>query len=276
MLLGYVDWVLIFCPYFYILYLSTNDIPKQKNMKIKKFKKTLSRLSVLMNTMDDNESLSKLEKDLIRKHLLDLYDLTFGAEDKHAESGVKSVKASTSVYDKVFEEEISSQPKSTSIPKSIDIEVEPSEVKEESYINLEPTVNSTPKVEPKVVSEEPVQTSVVKEVPVKTSDFISEEHAEILDYGSASNDLSDRLSESPISDLTKAMGINERMLTVNELFDGDNAAFKLALNTLNEMSSYDEAKSYISSQLIEKYMWVSPKKRKKAKVFIKLVKRRFN
>ena len=72
------------------------------------------------------------------------------------------------------------------------------------------------------------------------------------------------------------MGINERMLTVNELFDGDNAAFKTSLSALNDMANYEDAKSYISAQLIEKYNWVSPKKRKKAKVFIKLVKRRFN
>ena len=52
------------------------------------------------------------------------------------------------------------------------------------------------------------------------------------------------------SDLTKAMGINERMLTVNELFDGDNSAFKAALSALNGLDSYEAAKSYISTQLI--------------------------
>ena len=104
---------------------------------------------------------------------------------------------------------------------------------------------------------------------------MKEEHEEIFEQETTS-DLSERLSETPISDLTKSMGINEPMLTINELFNGDNNSFKKALSELNEMTSFGDAKQYISEQLIEKYNWVHPKKRKKAKVFIKLVKRRFN
>lgn len=255
-------------PIFLYFVFNTNAIQETSFMKIKKFKKTLSRLSVLLNTMDDNEKLSQLEKDLIRKHLLDLYDMTLESANVSSESAPKET-SSKSVYDEVFE--------TPSVKEPIKIqEAEPVQEEElqQTYIDLEP---SQSKKEGFVLDLVENQSSISSELASsKQVVEISDEHADILDYGSDSNELSDRLSERPISDLTKAMGINERMLTVNELFDGDNSAFKAALSALNGLDSYEAAKSYISTQLIEKYNWVSPKKRKKAKVFIKLVKRRFN
>lgn len=245
-------------------------------MKIKKFKKTLSRLSVLINTMDDNERLSKLEKDLIRKHLLDLYDLTFAGDEKQEEySEVQEDVVQVVMEQKEAPIQLVEVPKEEPMQKRVQREVVEEPVRQKTYVDLEPSI-STPKETEVHLKEEPVRVVSVEQPAIETNAFISEEHAEILEYGSETNELSDRLGDSPISDLTKAMGINERMLTVNELFDGDNGAFKQSLSALNEMSSYNEAKSYISNQLIEKYNWVSPKKRKKAKVFIKLVKRRFN
>lgn len=245
-------------------------------MKIKKFKKTLSRLSVLINTMDDNERLSKLEKDLIRKHLLDLYDLTLAGDENQEDytelqEDVVQVVPKQRVAPVQRVEVLKEEP----VQERAERAVVEEPVRQKTYIDLEPSI-STPKETEVQIKEETVPVVAVEQPVTETNAFINEEHAEILEYGSENNELSDRLGDSPISDLTKAMGINERMLTVNELFDGDNSAFKQSLSALNEMSSYNEAKSYISNQLIEKYNWVSPKKRKKAKVFIKLVKRRFN
>ena len=240
-------------------------------MKIKKFKKTISRLTVLLNTMDDNEKLSNLEKDLIRKHLLDLYDMTLeNTETEKAEHKVKEVHVS-SVYDEVFEESVIAKPEKTQ-----QIETPIKQLVEEEHIDPEPVLVEEEAYQTTQLVEEPILESSKPLTTGSRKQLINDDHADILDYDSETNELSDRLGESPISDLTKAMGINERMLTVNELFDGDNAAFKTSLSALNGMANYEDAKSYISAQLIEKYNWVSPKKRKKAKVFIKLVKRRFN
>ena len=240
-------------------------------MKIKKFKKTISRLTVLLNTMDDNEKLSNLEKDLIRKHLLDLYDMTLENTDtEKEEEKVKGVSVS-SVYDEVFEEPVIAKPE-----KIQQTEAPIRQLEEEEHTDPELVLVKTEAYQTKQVVEEPILESSKPLTTGARKQLINEEHADILDYDSETNELSDRLGESPVSDLTKAMGINERILTVNELFDGDNTAFKTSLSALNDMANYEDAKSYISAQLIEQYNWVSPKKRKKAKVFIKLVKRRFN
>ena len=88
-------------------------------------------------------------------------------------------------------------------------------------------------------------------------------------------DLADRLANAPIRDLTKAMGLNERMFTVNELFGGKKASFDEAMHTLNHLSSYEQAKVYLASNFALQHRWNSEDKLKKAQNFMKLVYRRY-
>jgi hypothetical protein len=91
----------------------------------------------------------------------------------------------------------------------------------------------------------------------------------------AGKELSDRLSNAPIADLTKAFGLNDRLLTQNELFGGNKSAFDETVKDLNNTGSFDTAKSYLID-LATRYNWAANEDRKKqAKSFIKLVRRRF-
>lgn len=259
-------------------------------MKIKKFNKILSRLNVLAESVSGSDTISSLEVDLIKKHLLDLYELTLSEDNSVVVATEEKADTFKAKYDEVFDlsTKVSSKPQQAvwqnktvaSPPPPVEEPKEPV-VSEPVKVNIEKPaeVVTSESEQQKTVHVEPVpepikQYSEPKQETLKVSD-ISEDHEEIFEQES-SNDLSERLSETPIADLTKSMGINERMLTINELFDGDNQSFKKALSDLNNMHSFEQAKNYISLQLIEKYNWVHPKKRKKAKIFIKLVKRRFN
>lgn len=71
------------------------------------------------------------------------------------------------------------------------------------------------------------------------------------------------------------MGYNDRAFTVNELFAGDAESFKSAIQTLNSLTSFAEAKSFLVANAAIKYDWAAAERVKKAKNFIKLVKRRF-
>ena len=84
------------------------------------------------------------------------------------------------------------------------------------------------------------------------------------------------MGELPIKDLTKAMGLNEKIFTINELFGGDGKAFDTALKTLNTFNSFEQAKAYLSENFAGQYKWNSRSKKKKAINLIKLVKRRYN
>jgi hypothetical protein len=67
--------------------------------------------------------------------------------------------------------------------------------------------------------------------------------------------LADQLNKQPIKDLVAAIGLNERYLYANELFEGDMEEFKKVLNTLNDFSSGAEAKIYFREQLRSQYGW---------------------
>ncbi len=85
-----------------------------------------------------------------------------------------------------------------------------------------------------------------------------------------------KLGELPIVDIRKAMGLSERISTLNELFGRDGMAFDAAITTLNSLRSFDEAKHYLIQNVAGKYEWTKSDERKlRAKDFIKLVRRRY-
>ncbi len=90
----------------------------------------------------------------------------------------------------------------------------------------------------------------------------------------AARELSEKLSERPIADLTRAVGYNDKMLYTNELFGGELVSFNSAVSRINSMGSFAEARKYLA-HLAEQNNWTSPKKTGSAKSFIKLVRRRF-
>lgn len=99
-------------------------------------------------------------------------------------------------------------------------------------------------------------------------------HDELFE-SSPNSDLSDKLANTKIDDIRASMGLNERVLIINELFGGNALEFDRSLKTINRMTKFDELKSYLSEQLIEKYDWTSDAKIDKAKDFIQLMRRKF-
>lgn len=88
-------------------------------------------------------------------------------------------------------------------------------------------------------------------------------------------DLTNRFGQSPVTDLSRSMGINERILTINELFDGNQLAFNECVSRLNVLSSYEQAVAFLSDNAASQYAWAMPQKKHKAQNFLKLIKRRY-
>lgn len=87
--------------------------------------------------------------------------------------------------------------------------------------------------------------------------------------------LSSRLGQLPISDIGKSMGINDRILTINELFKGDKDSFLKCTKKLNEMDSFDQAQEFLLQGVAAKNDWSSPIRRGKALTFLQLIRRRY-
>jgi hypothetical protein len=127
--------------------------------------------------------------------------------------------------------------------------------------------------EPEVVQ----RTTVHVETVVKTAGngFNASDMAPLFAI-QESRDLSDKLRLSRVDDLSRAMGINERFLTINELFGGDHESFDHALRSLNSMTSFQDARDFLEKEIIGRYGWLDERRQKKALVFIQLVQRRYS
>jgi hypothetical protein len=88
-------------------------------------------------------------------------------------------------------------------------------------------------------------------------------------------DLSEKLDSSPIENIQKALGLNARILAQNELFRGDKSSFDNAIQKLDAMNHFEDAKSFLCDEIIPMYDWTHEDRLKKAQEFIKLVRRRY-
>ncbi len=111
-----------------------------------------------------------------------------------------------------------------------------------------------------VRKEQSLKTDPAKEV----NDAISNDRPE----------LAQRFMESPVRDLKKAIGINDRYRFIQELFAGEEMLFDQAIKTINGFSIYQEAEFWIRKELKAKRNWNANDP--VVMQFDQLVKRRFS
>ncbi len=82
------------------------------------------------------------------------------------------------------------------------------------------------------------------------------------------------LQGTPVKDLRKAIGINDRYLFINDLFRGDETMYERSIKTINSFNIYPEAEYWIQRELKVKLGWLEEVEA--VKIFDQLVKRRFS
>lgn len=87
-------------------------------------------------------------------------------------------------------------------------------------------------------------------------------------------ELASVLKETPIRDLKKAIGINDRYLFVNDLFRGDDTMYERSIKTINSFNILAEAEYWIQRELKVKLGWNEDTEA--VKHFDQLVRRRFS
>ncbi len=150
---------------------------------------------------------------------------------------------------------------STEKEETISEEPEPSateEQKEEEEVDTkekDETVPAKKAAKPKLHSAEKVQ--------VKTTH----------QHQKADDSLAQKLRKTPIDDLRKAIGLNQKFLLINELFDGDADTYNASIDQLNGSSSLDAATTWIQSELRNRFDWDDESTT--VQDFLDLVERRF-
>lgn len=84
--------------------------------------------------------------------------------------------------------------------------------------------------------------------------------------------LADKLKMTRINDLRTSIGINQKFLFMNDLFEGENTVFNNAINRLNSCGNGEEAKTVLSEYSV-KYGWSNDSER--VVQFFELIERRY-
>lgn len=136
---------------------------------------------------------------------------------------------------------------------------------------------------------EPVRTFVpitkIEEIPTfayqqkeafDLNDRISTESGQTLNerLKTEKRELGHLLKESPVKDLKKAIGINDRFVFIEELFRGDENMYERSIKTINGFSIFPEAEYWIQRELKTKIGW--DEESPAVKHFDQLVRRRFS
>lgn len=219
----------------------------------------LEKINALYKNLSaDGGRVSGIEKDLMRAYLQQLYEQFLPLSDSQTETAEHVV---------------------------VDFPVVAPREKKKVEI-LKPAVETPPPPPPPPPVPAPtakkplvaeVEEEEEEETPVifhKKADAPDDELENLFEHHQA-RELSEKLSELPIPDLNKAMGLNERIFTINELFDGDQEAYKQTIQVLNGFHSFDDAKNYLVKEIAIRFNWAHVSKKNKAKNFIKLVRRRY-
>ena len=239
-------------------------------MNLAKSKLVLKKINNLYDSLELGDEISKIEKDLLLDYIKELYEMVIQIEnkkDKKSKNPIeleKSFKKKEKKKNQIRTEEVEESIPSSPVKENIEVTFE--EVLAESepiiekissngngvHLKAEPIVNSAP--------------SPIKKVSPELESLFDESIINQVDY---------RFSQTPITDITKAMGINERLLIINLLFNKDQQDFNYITSKLNYFNSFDEATQYLKSEVADKYDWANVEKREKAIEFIKLIKRKY-
>lgn len=255
-------------------------------MDLQQAKILLEKLTRLNNSMLlDEGNISAIEKDLMRSYIRDLYDTMIDGSKSIARPKVQIVEPVPQPKEPVIEERVEIIKKAPIDHQSIADEAQKladkvAENARKAAAQLSTNPISVPTPRPKVVEQPkvvPVQAAPVEATTSNGSAPISSRDHEIeaLFEISQAKQLSEKLSETPIPDLSKALGLNEKIFTINELFGGNKAVYEDTVETLNGFSNFSEAKDFLIDRIAKNFNWSSNEKRKKAKIFIKLVFRRY-
>jgi hypothetical protein len=251
-------------------------------MNLKQAEIILEKISRLYKSMKlDERNIDAFEQDLMLSYIRQLYE-SF-SPDKPVSKRIKPVLPPVDTEEDV----IINVPKPTA-PKVPKVMETPKAVEKPEVVD-KPKVTPTPKApEPPKVVETPKPTPTPspsiattqqpepEPKPMRAAVGLSPEDRAVLFEFKQATELSEKLSMAPIRDLTKAMGLNEKIFTINELFGGDSKLFDETIKKLNTFSTFDRAADYLASGVAYTQQWTERDKKKKALSFIHLVKRRYN
>ena len=239
-------------------------------MDLQQAKVLINKINSLFKGMEGgNQEPSSIERDLMLSYVRALYEefLNVRSDLPTEKKPIRSTETGSS--EPAFEVIAPKAPKKVSKPKIIEVP--------DSLKDLKPTPPPKPKAKPKPVKKAPPKPVAKPEPQYQKAAAPTPEKAK--KYNSlfefkAAKELSEKLGERRIDDLTKSMAINDRLLYMNELFGKDFNSLNETLKVLNKYEDLDNAKGLLIN-LAERFDWLDEERVPIAQNFIKLVRRKY-
>lgn len=265
-------------------------------MNTQRAKILLEKVNALFKSMSvDEVNVTSIEKDLMLSYLRQLYDsILENNQGVTQPSAIATSSQNTYTPPKVASSKpVYKPPRIIEIPDSLREDLDASKPSSKSKkknknkskssqkppriitppkLDATPTKAPTPIEKPVVIPKpQPKPTPPPKPAPTPVA---NDKYDQLFEF-KAAKELSEKLSQRPIRDLTKAFSLNDKLLYANELFGKELFVFNEEVKKINALKSFDEAKNYLA-QLADKFNWSSKNKIPMAKEFVLLVKRRFS
>ena len=236
------------------------------------FEKILTSINDLENKamrIKNKGELSTIELDLIKQRVRELYDqlLSIDIQEKPGASSPPS-EAKGPIHSEPIQETLQKKPTEDTTTEDIISQSSASEIEE---------TESEPKNEPSP-EKIPHKTEEVKETKASKNnqEIVADKYQNTKTFRhdnlakqQPKNDLSSKIQSKPITDLSKASGVNDKFLFIRELFDGNRDRYHEAIQLLNEIPTFEEAETYLKETF--DWDWEDPVTGK----FIELIKRKF-
>lgn len=282
-------------------------------MDLAKAQRLLNKIQAFID--GNGHELSRLEKDLIKSYVQQLYEAVTSEETINANEQVKESEPFSQKSNKIETSGKQDSPMNhvTELPKSepfkpVYKEYMPPAPKpeQEAYSEYAPPVTKqeppvykeyTPHIkerEPEKEMPKPEEKMAApiiqqKTEPVHVSEPVKENKTSFSDAAHSDpndplNKLFDlqkpdetvnRFGHVPIASIESAMGLNERIFTLNELFGGDKGLFEAWCSKLNSLGSFAEAKNVLRTGPASDFKWAEPERIKMAEQFLRIVSRRY-
>jgi chemotaxis protein histidine kinase CheA len=256
-------------------------------MNIHNIKNPLEKILHRLESLDPDQDIHPLDHNFFTAELQKAYNALYQIDSSRSsaeEEGEHPGKNTLFEFEaeQLAEKESKSEESEESSPKAEPAKPKPSP-------SVPPAPKKAPPSPPQATPEKKPATVESTEVKEKenspTPKTASSEDSTTTDFSKdvqelfqikESSELSERLSRLPITDIWSAMGLNERIFTQNELFDGDAESFQKTVKELNECQTFEEAQELLAYGPIENFDWAAAERRNIAKNFIRLVKRKYS
>ena len=253
-------------------------------MNLKQSKVILEKINALHNSMSmDDGNIASIERDLMLSYIKQLYEhflhdeASRPAEVDKPDNTWQERPAAKRTYTPPRIIEIPDTQKSARMAPGPDPLPDPAPERPEPEPKREPEPDPNPRPTPPPPQPQPVPPPPPQPQPRPPMGHTpapnNKEVAALFEF-KAAKELSEKLSERPVNDLTKSLAINDRLLYMNELFGKDLNALNDTLSMLNKYDGMDQARGLLFN-LAEQYNWIEEERQSVARDFIKLVRRRY-